>query len=182
MDNNFNQPDNQNEQNNNMFSNQNGGNGFGSFVNNVNNSMGVAEKPNIVLGSVGALVGAVVGAILWIVIAAFTGYVFFFLGVAISFLSMFLYYKLGKGIDIIGVIICMVLMCIAVYVGNRIGTVFAIANEWDYSYDLASATFDWNMDHNEAFQMDYVKTMVMSYIASIGYTIVMIVSRIKKRK
>lgn len=188
MDNNFNQQNFQNDQNaqnvqnNGMFSNA-PGNFNANFNGNVNYGMGVvSEKQNILLGSIGALAGAVVGTILWIVIAAFTGYVFFLLGAGIAFLAMFLYYKLAKGMNVVGVIICVVLTCVAIYVGNRVGTVFAIANEWNYSYSAASTLFDLNMDYNDSFKMEYIRTMIMSYIVSIGYTVAVIVSRIKKRK
>ena len=147
----------------------------------VNYAVGtVPQKPNVLMGSLGALAAAVVGTLVWILLATFTGYIIFILGAGIAFLAMFLYQKLAKGMDIVGIIICTVLTCIAIYLGNRFGNICLIAYEMDYSIGEASDVFELSYSWSEDFQMEYIKNMAMSYIVGIGYSIVMFVKGLKK--
>lgn len=144
------------------------------------NTMGTApQKPNILMGALGALAATVVGTIVWILIATYLGYIFFFLGVGIAFLAMFLYEKLAKGIDIVGMIICLVLTCISIYVGIRYGYIGSIAHEFDCSMSEATEIFKFNYDFYPDFNSEYVRNMIMSYVVGVGYTVVMMVKGIK---
>lgn len=139
------------------------------------------QKPNILMGTIGALIAAVVGTLAWILIATYTGYIIFLLGVGIAFLAMFLYQKLAKGMDIVGIIICTVLTCIAIYLGNRYGNICLLAHEMDCSVGDATDYFDWVYDLSSDVQMEYIKNMVMSYVVGIGYSVVMVTKGLKRK-
>ncbi len=192
MDNNFNQTNNQNmgqNQAQNQYQPQYNtvqANGMGNYQTQqttaTNYAAGtVPQKPNILLGSLGALIAAVVGVIVWILIATFTGYVFFLVGAGIAFLAMFLYEKFAKGMDIVGMIICVVFTCIAIYLGNKFGYIFSVAHEYDVSFSSAQTLVDLSYELDDAFKMDYIKTMVLSYVGGIAYIVAMIANGMKKR-
>lgn len=181
MDNNFNQPNNNNQ--NNMFdSNLNNG-----INNNVDYNMGVvSQKPNIFMGILGALAGALIGAFVWILISK-TGYIFGILGMGIMWLTMFLYEKLAKGINIVGVIICIVFTLAAIYAGNRIGAVLMIQNEFanngiDISLSRSNELFKITYNNDDTYRSAYFQDLITSYIFSIACSVVLIVNNIKKRK
>ena len=176
MDNNFNQTNNQNmgqDVNQTQYQTQATTNyGVGT----------VPQKPNILLGTLGALAAAVVGIIVWILIATFTGYVFFLVGAGIAFLAMFLYNKLAKGIDVVGMIICTVLTCIAIYLGNKFGYLCSIAFDLDCSIGDAQSLFDFSYEWDDSFKFDYIKNMILSYVVGAGYSVAMIFGGFKKKR
>ena len=193
MDNNFNQTNNQNMgQDVNQAQNQYQpqyttvqGNGMGNYQTQATTNYGagtVPQKPNILLGTLGALAAAVVGTFLWVLIATFTGYVFFLLGVGIAFLAIFLYTKLAKGIDTVGIIICTVFTCIAIYLGNKFGYLYSIAHDLDCTIGEAQKIFDYNYECTDAFKFDYIKNMVLSYIVGAGYSVAMVLGGFKKKR
>ena len=146
------------------------GNMMGNYQTAPNMMATVQQKPNIILGALGALGAAVLGTLLWIAIAAFTGYVIFLLAAGIAFLAMFLYEKLAKGIDIVGVIICVVFTCVAIYFGNRYGYICSVADELDCSISEAKVWFELACELESSYQFDYIKNMILSYVAGLGYT------------
>lgn len=155
-------------------------------VKNVDYSMGTVEnKPNILLGTLGALAAAIIGAVLWILISK-TGYIFGILGAGIVVLAMFLYEKLAKGINLVGIIICIALTFAAIYIGNRIGAVILIQDEFsaygEVTFSKANKFFKTFMDSDSEFSGAYYQDLIMSYIYSIVCSVVIVVSRIKKRK
>lgn len=161
MDNNFNQPNNNNQ--NNMFdSNLNNGTN-----NNVDYNMGVvSQKPNIFMGILGALAGALIGAFVWILISK-TGYIFGILGM--------------------GIIICIVFTLAAIYAGNRIGAVLMIQNEFanngiDISLSRSNELFKITYNNDDTYRSAYFQDLITSYIFSIACSVVLIVNNIKKRK
>lgn len=92
---------------------------------------------------------------------------------------MFLYEKLAKKIDMVGMIICLVFTCIAIYLGNRYGYICSIANEFDCSIGDATKLFNLSCSIDESYNMDYIKNMILSYVIGIGYTVAMMFKSIK---
>ena len=70
---------------------------------------------NVVLGTVGALLGALVGAAL-IAILAKIGYVASISGVVMAFLSLFLYTKFAGKLSVKGIVISIIIMVLTVFV------------------------------------------------------------------
>ena len=130
----------------------------------------VPDKPNILLGTLGALLVVVLGTLLWIAIEAFTGYVLFFLATGIIYAAMYIYEKFAKGIDTVGVIICTVLTCIGIYFANRYGYICSIAYEYDYSIGVAKTIHDFMCDSDAIYNIEYLAFMGISYVCGIGYT------------
>ena len=124
----------------------------------------VPEKPNIVMGTIGALIVATLGTLLWILIEAFTGYIIFYLAIGILYVSTIAYGKLAKGIDTVGVIICSVLMCIAIYLGNRYGQIGLIANEGECSMNIATTLHDYWCETDSSYNFEYIVNMALSYV------------------
>lgn len=118
------------------------------------------------------MIAAVVGTIVWVLVTGFTGYMIFLIGAGIAFLTLFMYEKMAKGMNIVGVIICLVITCIAIYLSVRFGYRFKIAHELDISMGDADTLFDLSYSLDEAYKMDYIKNMIFSYIFGIGYTAV----------
>ncbi len=171
MDNNFNQSGNQNYNANYeqpQYNTTNAG-GMGNYQA-APTALTAPQKPNILLGAVGALLAAVLGAVAWAAIASFTGYVIFFLAVGIAFLALFFYEKLAKGIDIVGVIICVAFTCVAIYFGNRYGYICSVASELDCSISEATTWFELACELDSSYEFDYIKNMVLSYVVGVGYT------------
>lgn len=91
---------------------------------------------NIVLGTVGALLGALVGAAL-IAILAKIGYVASISGVVMAYLSLFLYTKFAGKLSVKGIIISIVIMVITVFVTEWLVYSFAFYKELkDYGFTL----------------------------------------------
>ena len=78
------------------------------------------ESSNLLLGLIGAVIGAIPGCILWIVIG-YIGFVAGIAGYAIMFGAMFCYEKLGKTLDKKGIIICIIVTLISILFANVLG-------------------------------------------------------------
>jgi len=91
---------------------------------------------NVVLGTVGALLGALVGAAL-IAILAKIGYVASISGVVMAYLSLFLYTKFAGKLSVKGIIISIVIMVITVFVTEWLVYSIAFYKELkEYGYTL----------------------------------------------
>lgn len=77
------------------------------------------EKSNAFLGSIGAVAGSLIGVALWVLIYQF-GFMAGLAGALIVFAAIKGYEILGKYLDKKGVIICMVITVIMVYLANKL--------------------------------------------------------------
>ena len=191
MDNNFNGQGSNENNTSNMFNNQ--GNLFGDVSgNNVQSShidynMGVVkQKPNMIMGIIGALIGAVIGAVVWILISK-TGYIFGILGMGIMWLTMFLYERMAKGMNIAGTIICIALTFIAIYIGNRVGAVLVVQSEYaknamDISFSRSNELFKLHLEIDSEFKSAYIQDLITSYVFSIVCSIALVAGYIRKKK
>lgn len=181
MDNNFNQPNNgENNQN------ENSSKGFGGS-NGVNYNMGTVQgEKNItgmIIGLVAALAVAVVGVVLYCVLGSKANIIFFPMGAVILAGEVFIYGKLAKTLDPIGLIVCVVLSFIAIFVGTRMATIYSIKDQFNYeTYKLAKMEFNLQKEFTSTFKMEYIKNIAFGYIFSIGYAALYIVNQRKKRK
>ena len=99
------------------------------------------NKEKVFLGTIGAILGALVGAIL-IVIFSRGGIILSFSGVVMAYLSLLLYTKFAGSLSKKGIIICIIIMIITVYV-----------SEWCvYSYELYKVLIEeYNITFGDAF-------------------------------
>lgn len=106
------------------------------FQRNLNAPALEVKGENIVLGIVGAVLGALVGAAL-IVILDKIGYVASISGVVMAYLSLFLYTKFAGKLSVKGIIVCIVIMIITVFVTEWLLYSFAFYKELKpYGYTL----------------------------------------------
>ena len=182
MDNNFNQP---NNGENNQNENSSKGFGFGDS-NGVNYNMGTVQGEknikNMIIGLVAALVVAVVGVVLHCVLGSVANIIFFPMGAVILAGEVFIYGKVAKNLDPIGLIVCVVLSFIAIFIGTRMAEIYAIKSELSCSYSQAKDAFKLVIDIDSASKMEYIKNIAFGYIFSIGYAALWITSQRKKRK
>ncbi len=182
MDNNFNQP---NNGENNQNENSSKGFGFGGG-NSVNYNMGTVQGEknikNMIIGLVAALAVAVVGVVLYCVLGYAANIIFFPMGAVILAGEVFIYGKITKNLDPIGLIVCVVLSFIAIFIGTRMAEIYAIKGELGYTYKAAKAAFKLVIDFDSASKMEYIKNIAFGYIFSIGYAALWITNQRKKRK
>lgn len=182
MDNNFNQP---NNGENNQNENSKKGFSFGGS-NGVNYNMGTIQNDknikNMIIGLVAALAVAVVGVVIYCVLGSAANIIFFPMGAVILAGEVFIYGKITKTLDPIGLIVCVVLCFIAIFVGTRMAEIYAIKGELSCSYSRAKTLFKWAIDYDDAAKMEYVRNIAFGYIFSIGYAVLYIVNQRKKRK
>ena len=86
------------------------------------------RKSNVLLGIIGAVVFSLIGCVIWIIIGSF-GYVSYLGGLALSLLTVTGYKLLGKKFDIYGVITCLIVVALAVFVSNIFINAFMIASD-----------------------------------------------------
>lgn len=129
----------------------------------------VPAKPNIVLGILGALVGAILGGVLWGLISM-TGTIFTAIAILIAWLTIFLYEKMAKGIDIKGIVICAILSLVSVYLSTRISSVFIIIREfkdslgWNLSYSQAREYLSNFSEIKDAYYHDLILSLVFAIV------------------
>ncbi|MCH5268045.1 MAG: hypothetical protein J1E62_06850 [Lachnospiraceae bacterium] len=98
---------------------------------------------NLLLGLVGAIIGALLGSIIWIIIYQL-GYLAGVAGAAIIGFSLKGYSMLGKGLDLKGLIVCVVLSIFTVWFAHRIS--------WTIVYMKTMNTLGANIGFGEAYK------------------------------
>ena len=90
-------------------------------------SVSDSVKERVVLGTLGAFVGALIGTICIVILGQF-GYIASICGVAMGFCAMGGYQLLGKKMSKKGIIITIVIMLVMVYVSNWFSYALAVAD------------------------------------------------------
>lgn len=90
-------------------------------------SVSDSVKERVVLGTLGAFVGALIGTICIVILGQF-GYIASICGVVMGFCAMGGYQLLGKKMSKKGIIITIVIMLVMVYVSNWISYALAVAD------------------------------------------------------
>ena len=202
MDNNFNQMGNQmnnqmnnqennqmnGQMNNQMYNNQMYNNQMYSQPTNVNqgvstmfaNDMKSFDLTKTLIGAGAALGAIVLATILWVVITGLTGTMIYILGFAVGFAGIFVYEKITKKMDFIGLVICLVFILIATYFGIRYGYIFYLSKETDMSITTAKANFDWAYEEFSEVRSEYIGYMIKSYIFSVAYSVAVLIKKFKE--
>ena len=84
------------------------------------------KRSNVLLGILGAVVFSLIGCAVWVIIGSL-GYVSYLGGLALSLLTVTGYKLLGKKFDIAGVLCCLAVVALAVFVSNIFIYAFTIA-------------------------------------------------------
>lgn len=131
------------------------------------------ENDNKVLGTVGALIGALISMGVYLllgrlgVIAAIAGFV--------AFIAIFGgYYFLAKDISKVGIIICVVILILTVYVSNRLDWAISISGELKkYGSDYDEFTVSYCYKNISAIlaladaKGRYILNLVLSYVFTV---------------
>ncbi len=92
-------------------------------------------KSNLAPGIVGALIGAAIGGVVWVLIGLL-GYIAGIAGFAIVALSIWGYGKLGKVVDVKGVVVCIIASVVMLYLSNHILWSISLYEELKEYYDI----------------------------------------------
>lgn len=137
---------------------------------------GLAEKPvNIVTGIVGAFVGVLIGVVLWVIIYQMG----FIAGIA-GFVMMICAFKgfelLGGRMNVVGAVICIVLVLLAVYFAHNISVAISIMQEMeDVTFSAAYKSIPEFRKLVSEFDKAYLHDLLFGY----GLTLVAIIPSIK---
>ena len=159
-----------------------------------NNVANVAEKQrakdNVPAGIVGALVGSLLG-VATIILFGQMGYVAAVSGVVMAYACLKGYELLGKNLTVRGVVICVVIMVVMTYLGNRADLALKLVRE---SHGSPSYTFiDWFRELPELLKKAEAETkakVMASYVGSLALTYLFVLAgavpivwgRLKDRK
>lgn len=91
------------------------------------------KKENVLLGLIGAAVGVLLGAVLWVIIGQ-VGFIAGIAGYVIVLCGMKGYQMLGKDMSRIGVIICVILSCLAIVGAEFVSLGLVIYKELSDTY------------------------------------------------
>ena len=201
MDNNFNQMGNQmnnqmNNPENNQMNNQMNGQVNNQMYNNqmysqpTNMNQGVSamfandmksfDLTKTLIGAGAALAAIVLATILWVFITGITGTMIYILGFAVGFAGIFVYEKITKKMDFIGLVICLVFILIATYFGIRYGYIYYIAKETGKSVSTAKVWFEWAYEMSSEVRSEYIGYMIKSYIFSVAYSVAVLIKKFKE--
>lgn len=201
MDNNFNQMGNQmnnqmNNPENNQMNNQMNGQMNNQMYNNqmysqpTNMNQGVSamfandmksfDLTKTLIGAGAALAAIVLATILWVFITGITGTMIYILGFAVGFAGIFVYEKITKKMDFIGLVICLVFILIATYFGIRYGYIYYIAKETGKSVSTAKVWFEWAYEMSSEVRSEYIGYMIKSYIFSVAYSVAVLIKKFKE--
>lgn len=148
-------------------------------------SQALQKKSNIVLGIVGAFIGAIVGGALWVLVAQL-GYISGIVGLAIAALTIYGFEKLGGRLTVPGVIISIIMIIATVYVAGNISFALDIKAmlkeyyEMDYSFATCYQMIPDVLALDSEILGGYVKDLLMGYIFTLIASVYTIRASFKK--
>ena len=132
------------------------------------------------MASGAALVATILATLVWIFITGITGTFFVYIALLVGFAGVFVYEKIAKKVDLIGLIVCVVCVLIAIYFGVRYGYVYALAKEMNTTVSAARTWFELAYEWSSEVRADYIESTVLSYVCSIVYSVVVIVKKFRE--
>ena len=126
----------------------------------------IAAPENILLGIIGALVGAIIGG-LSIVLLSQMGYVASISGVVLAFCTLKGYELLGKALSKKGIVICIILMVLTPFIADWICWALVVMEAWaDYGVTFTEAfvTVPLLLQDGTIAMADYLKDLGMLYL------------------
>lgn len=140
------------------------------------------KEENVLLGTVGALIGALAGAAL-IVILAKIGYVASISGMVMAFLSLFLYTKFAGKLSKKGIVICVVIMLVTVFLTQWLFYTYIFYKELkDYGFTFGDVFKSlWDLIEMTEIKGDFIKDIIMLYAFTVLGAIPSIRDFVKKK-
>ena len=126
----------------------------------------IPASENMILGIVGALIGALLGGAS-IVLLSQMGYVASISGVILAFCTLKGYELLAKGLSKKGIVICIVLMVLAPFIADWICWALVLMEAWaDYGVTFAEAfvTIPALLEDGTIAMEDYLMDLGMLYL------------------
>ena len=123
-----------------------------------------SQQPNLIMGIVGALLAGVIATFIWIFITASTGTQFALVVIGLSYAVLILYNKFAKGMDIVGLVICSIIICICIYFANRYSCIYVLVDQFNCTVEEAADGFDLVYDMYPEIRSDYIFNMILSYV------------------
>ncbi len=125
------------------------------------------EKPiNMITGIVGAFVGVLIGVVLWVVIYQMG----FIAGIA-GFVMMICAFKgfelLGGRMNIVGAVICILLVLVAVYFAHNISVAVEVMQELDISFVAAYQSIPDLREVSSEFNEGYLHDLLFGYLLTL---------------
>ena len=124
------------------------------------------QKENVLMGTIGALIGSLAGVVL-IVLLGQIGFVASIAGLVMAYACLYMYEKMGGSISVVGIIICIVIMIGMTVLAENISCSIAIARELGVSasdvfknfYDIIGITSD--------VKAAYIKELLMVFLFNV---------------
>lgn len=126
----------------------------------------IAAPENMLLGIIGALVGAIIGG-LSIVLLSQMGYVASISGVVLAFCTLKGYELLGKALSKKGIVICIILMVLTPFIADWICWALVVMEAWaEYGVTFTEAfvTVPLLLQDGTIALADYLKDLGMLYL------------------
>lgn len=139
------------------------------------------KHENIVGGIVGALLGSLIG-VAAIVILSRLGYVAAISGVILAVCTLKGYEMLGGKLSTKGIIICVVLMLLMTWLGDRVDWAIVVAHELETDYMTAFQVVPDLVKYDIIERSTYYINLVMLYLFTVLGAVPTIVSTLKNRK
>lgn len=141
-----------------------------------------AEKSNFVLGVLGAFIGSLIGVVLWVIIWQL-GYMAGIAGAAMIVCAMSGYQKLGKALDVKGVIASFLISVVMIFVANQLSWSLLISIELN-KVGLEISFFEINRElfaliEEAGLMSDFIGELVIGYLLFILAGISYVVQAIK---
>ena len=127
----------------------------------------LSVKSNLPLGIIGALIGSLLGAVLWVAIYQ-GGYIAGIAGIAIFMGAMKGYSILGKNVDRKGVVVCIIITIIMIFLANEFAirlAVYLAAKEQHLHMSFEEINRKWSRFMSDSeFKGAYIKDLCVGYI------------------
>ncbi len=132
----------------------------------------LSVESNLPLGIIGALIGSLLGAVVWVLIYQ-AGFIAGIAGIAIFGGAMKGYSVLGKNVDRKGVVICVLITIVMIFLANEFSirlAVYLAAKEQHAHMTFAEINRKWSKFMSEDnFKWAYIKDLGMGYVlAAVG--------------
>ncbi|MDO4166401.1 MAG: hypothetical protein Q4D32_03245 [Eubacteriales bacterium] len=132
-------------------------------------------RSNVITGTVGALLGSLVGVALWVLIYQL-GYLAGIAGAVMIVCAMFGYEKLGKSLDTKGVVICVILSIVMIFLAQQLAMTLAVVQAFknqdvDVSFGFMFRNLFKHLEYLDlmsVFVRDLAVGYVLFFIASIS--------------
>lgn len=141
-----------------------------------------SNKSNFFPGLVGALIGSLIGVALWVLIYQL-GYIAGIAGAAMIVCAMIGYEKLGKALDVKGVIVSFLICVVMIFVANQISWSMIIAREYGNVgvhvsfFEVFGDLFDIIDDLD--LMADFIGELVIGYLLFIAAGISTVINAFK---